>query len=145
MSLRSAWFVAALALAAAPTARAGSGVWTSGGPYGGTVTALAVDPSNHARLYAGTGAGVFRSDNAGVSWVRSGVGPIAASSIICIAVDPITSARVYAGTGGYLYKSTDAGATWAADLAIGTTDVLALHIDPAKRTVTGGLEYLHGP
>jgi len=42
--------------------QAGINVWTSHGPYGGEVYALAIDPTTPSTLYAGTaGAGVFHS------------------------------------------------------------------------------------
>jgi hypothetical protein len=48
---------------------AGSNVWTSNGPEGGTINALAIDPAILATLYAGTyGGGVFKSTNSGGSW-----------------------------------------------------------------------------
>jgi hypothetical protein len=34
------------------------GVWTTGGPYGGNIQALAIDPTTPATLYAGTSGGV---------------------------------------------------------------------------------------
>ncbi len=49
----------------ASTVSAGVGVWTTGGPYGGNITALAVDPANPATLYAGTNGGVFKSADGG--------------------------------------------------------------------------------
>ena len=50
-----------------PAATADIGRWTTTGPPGGYVSALAIDPTNDQVLYAGagavlgTGAGVFRS------------------------------------------------------------------------------------
>ena len=44
-------------------------VWTSNGPGGGPVYALAIDPATPGTLYAGTsGGGVFKSTNGGGSW-----------------------------------------------------------------------------
>jgi hypothetical protein len=64
-SALGAWRYAALlcglvlAVGARP-AQAGINVWTSHGPEGGRVGALAVDPKNPTTLYAGThGGGVF--------------------------------------------------------------------------------------
>ena len=37
--------------------------WRSNGPDGGSVYALAVDPQESAVVYAGTGDGVFKSEN----------------------------------------------------------------------------------
>ena len=45
----------------ASTVSAGVGVWTSNGPYGGDIRALAIDPANPATLYAGTGDGAASS------------------------------------------------------------------------------------
>jgi len=61
-------------LAIASVAYAGVNVWTTHGPYGGHVNALAIDPHTPSTLYAGTSVGVFQSLNSGVTWstVRSG-------------------------------------------------------------------------
>lgn len=43
-----------------------------GGPPGGSVEALAIDPSTPATLFAGThGGGVFKSTNRGTSWTAA--------------------------------------------------------------------------
>jgi hypothetical protein len=70
-----------LALASAHTAQAGINAWTSNGPGGGCVTALAIDPTTPSTLYAGTdplglfcGSGTssdssaFKSTDAGNTW-----------------------------------------------------------------------------
>ena len=46
--------VVALVVGTAHVAQAGINVWTSHGPYGGDVLALAIDPSTPSTLYAGT-------------------------------------------------------------------------------------------
>ncbi len=79
-----------------------------GGPPGGTVLALAIDPANPATLYAGTNGGVYKSADGGSSWttVNSGVplGTIAQA----LAIDPSTPATLYAGTSdGGVFKSTN--------------------------------------
>ena len=52
-------FVALVALLSV-AAVAGENVWTSNGPYGGVIRALAIDPTNTQTVYAGTlGRGVF--------------------------------------------------------------------------------------
>ena len=46
------------------------GPWTSIGPEGGFVQAVAIDPDNTSALYAGTlGGGVFKSSDGGAHWV----------------------------------------------------------------------------
>jgi len=59
---------AVLLIASAPTARAGVNVWTTHGPYGASVSALAIDSTTPTTLSAGTGAGVYKSTNGGSSW-----------------------------------------------------------------------------
>jgi hypothetical protein len=53
---------------------AGNNVWTSLGPEGAIVTALAVDPSTPTTLYAGIGGGVFKSTDGGRSWSAANTG-----------------------------------------------------------------------
>src|SRR5512144_3250404 len=93
-------------------ARAGQGVWTSGGPYGGSISALAIDPANPATVYAGTNGGLYRSTNAGENWapVNSGV----TGWVGALVIDPANSATLYAATGNGVLKSTDRGTTWTA-------------------------------
>src|SRR5438105_1975446 len=47
---------------------AGLNQWTSNGPEGGDVRALAIDPQTPTTLYAGTLNGVFKSTDGGASW-----------------------------------------------------------------------------
>jgi hypothetical protein len=80
----------ALVLGTAQVAQAGINVWTSHGPYGGEVGALAINPNTPSTLYAGTwGKGVFQSTNSGGSWsaVNTGLGNIDAHAL---AIDPTT-------------------------------------------------------
>ena len=59
----------AVVLSAAVPVRAAYNAWTSHGPEGGQITAIAVDPAHPTTVYAGTAfAGVFRSDDGGKSW-----------------------------------------------------------------------------
>jgi hypothetical protein len=50
--------------------------WTSTGPEGGDVGAIAIDSSNPAIVYAGmyNDSGVYKSTNGGASWSRSSSG-----------------------------------------------------------------------
>ncbi|MBI4460725.1 MAG: hypothetical protein HY648_11800 [Acidobacteria bacterium] len=86
-----------------------------GGPPGGTVRALAVNPANAAVLYAGTvGGGVFKSTNGGSSWTAVNTG-LTSLLVLSLAIDPTSSNTVYAGTiGGGVFKTTDGGAHWSA-------------------------------
>src|SRR3989442_14561256 len=58
-------------------AEAGVNVWTTNGPEGGAISALAVDPQTPTTLYAGTtSGGVFKNNGGGNHWgaVNAGLG-----------------------------------------------------------------------
>ncbi len=97
--------------AAGPADRvAAAGVWRPVGPYGGTVTALAVDPSNPASVLAGTQSnGIFHSSNGGATWDRSGPSNTFTLKIV---FDPRHRGTAYAGIGNDLVKTADGGQSW---------------------------------
>jgi photosystem II stability/assembly factor-like uncharacterized protein len=110
-------------------------VWTSGGPYGGTVRALAIDPTTPSMLYAGTDVGVFKSIDSGGTWFAANTGPAdpGGGSVTGLVIDPTTPATLYAGTWQYggVSKSTDFGGTWAAaNTGLTTEYVQAMAINP---------------
>jgi hypothetical protein len=88
----------AVALSFSSVAYAGQSVWTSGGPYGGSIQALSIDPTTPATLYAGTfGGGVYKSTDFGGTWVAANTG-LTDLSVRALAIDPTTPATLYAGT-----------------------------------------------
>ncbi len=105
-----------------------SGNGTSGLPAGG-VSNLIADPSNPNRSYAGVpagsgagaAAGVYRSDDGGVTWtqVNNGLSGLSTSRRILLTIHNSTGNNVvYAGvinSSGALsgvFRSTDQGGTW---------------------------------
>ena len=121
-----------LCLGPAGSASAGVNVWTSAGPEGGRIVALAVDPAAPATLYAaGEGGGVFKSADGGASWRAINAG-LTNANVRALAVDPAAPATLYAGMwGGGVFKSTDGGLSWhAANAGLATLDVWSLAIDP---------------
>jgi photosystem II stability/assembly factor-like uncharacterized protein len=119
-----------------PGVYAGQGVWTSGGPYGGEVLALAIDPVHSGTLYAGTqGGGVFKSTNAGGSWAPINAG-LPSATVRALAIDPSMPATLYAGTeGSGVFKSVDGGLSWrAVNSGLTANYVSALAIDPSAPT-----------
>lgn len=109
------------------SAEAGSGVWTSGGPYGGSTSIVVADPTNPAILYAGTHhGGVFKSTNSGASWVRSETG-LGNAYVSGLAIDPSTPSRLYAGVGSGVLRSTDSGGSWT---TVATFSARTLTVDP---------------
>lgn len=127
--------------------QAGINVWTSNGPEGGAVSALAIDPSNTNTIYAGATGGVFKSTDAGANWSAAGAG-LANTGVSALAIDPSSVGTIYAGTlgiGGSAFKSTNGGGTWGpintglrnADRV--PSDVFALAIDPSNtQTIYAG-------
>ena len=87
--------------------------WMNVGPVGGAIPFLVTDPADPATFYAGTGVGVFKSQDSGTSWMNTGM--LAAGLVI----DHKNSATLYAlalendsSIATRLFKSTDGGATW---------------------------------
>ena len=119
-----------LALAAAPAApanlyagTAGNGVyrstnsgvsWSSAGLGGKLVSALAVDRSNPAIVYAGSdGAGgtAWKSVDAGKNWAQIQTG-ITGLSVYGLSGSPTKAGTLYAGTSNGVYQSTNSGSQW---------------------------------
>ena len=124
----------AIALVLSATiAGAGPGVWTSGGPYGGDVMALAINPTTPGTLYAGTdGGGIFKSTDAGGTWSAVNTG-LTSPNVRTLAINPTTPATLYAGTvfGAGVFKSTNSGATWTvANTGLTSHYVVSLAINP---------------
>jgi photosystem II stability/assembly factor-like uncharacterized protein len=97
----------------------------------GLENVLAIDPTSHETLYAGTDRGVFRSTDGGAKWNLIG---LAKANVNLLAIDPLHLNVLYAGTTGAwetlgfrgLFKSIDSGANWA-PINDGLADVLDTH------------------
>src|SRR5688572_19131428 len=97
------WIViCSLVVASLLPASAGTNRWTTNGPYGGRISAIAYDPSDPTRIYAALqfptiwGRGmILMSADGGSEWT-----PISprTSTIRSLAVDPFDSNRLFAGT-----------------------------------------------
>jgi photosystem II stability/assembly factor-like uncharacterized protein len=105
-------FLSGLALAAE------SDAWTSGGPPGASVYAIAPAPSSPSIVYVGTGRGVWKGGRGGAGWQAASSG-LPVDRVQAVAVDPSDSDVVYAGTitpfgvpSVGLFKTTDGGASW---------------------------------
>ncbi len=80
-----------------------------------SVNAFAVLEGTPAVLVAGTGVGIFRSLDNGVTWqdVNSNFSPETRFGALAVATSPSNSDVVYAGmNSGSVVKSVDRGATW---------------------------------
>ena len=116
-----------------------------------SIGALAIDPSDPATVYCGTGEanasgdsfagiGLLRSTDAGDSWDL--IGLESSRHINRIAVDPTDSDRIYVAAMGALftktpdrglYRSLDGGANWERTLFLNdSTGVIDVTIDPSQ-------------
>jgi hypothetical protein len=124
------------------SAWAGANQWTSIGPDGGSISALAIDPSHPATLYAGIYySGVYKSTNGGRSWSPANTG-LTATYVQALAIDPSNPATLYATIASKVYKSTDGGGSWS-PVNTGLTNiyVMTLAIDPSHpATLYAGTE-----
>jgi photosystem II stability/assembly factor-like uncharacterized protein len=100
--------------------------WRFVGPFrGGRVTTVAGVPDNPQLYYMGaTGGGLWKTENAGLSWENLSDGDFNVGTIGAIAVAPSDPNVIYVGTGEKsirgvttshgdgMYKSTDGGRSW---------------------------------
>ncbi|MEK7329910.1 MAG: glycosyl hydrolase, partial [Candidatus Eisenbacteria bacterium] len=99
--------------------------WRNIGPYrGGRVTAVTgVVGQRNVYYFGGTGSGIWKSTDSGVSWQNVADGQLGTGSVGAIAVSESDANVVYAGMGEScirgnvshgdgVYKSVDAGRTW---------------------------------
>jgi photosystem II stability/assembly factor-like uncharacterized protein len=116
-------------LESAITITQGIGVWTTGGPYGGAVTTLLINPVTPTTLYAtvpalGSGIGLFRSVNGGAYWeliVTDIGGQFHEADVSAPELEDIYLHK----WGDGLHRSDDGGDTWTT-LPFPTPDCFAL-------------------
>ena len=123
--------------------------WRNIGPSrGGRANAVAGIPSKPLTYFAGyTGGGLWRTDDAGLSWKNISDGQFKTSSIGAIAVAASDANVLYVGTGEHairgqsstygdgVYKSTDQGRTWVNIGLAATRQISAVRIHPANPDV----------
>ncbi|MDD5557206.1 MAG: YCF48-related protein [bacterium] len=104
----------------------------TGGEVSG-VTALAIDPANTQKVFAGSVDGIYGSADGGRSWTRAN-GALKGLSVFSLglAIDPSNPDMVYAGTlGNGMLKSTDGGASWRrVEIAPGEDTVASTAVHP---------------
>jgi len=96
------------------------------------VASLAMAQNDPNLIYAGTGAGIYKTVNGGASWNATGSDLLPLSLII----DPTNANILYAGFNGDLQKTTDGGDTWVSSAnGIDNPFVFSLAIDPNHTSV----------
>lgn len=121
--------------------------WKVAGPFGGTATAVTLDPENSNVLLAGGMSSLlFRSRDAGVNWELMDFPKLHLSELSSILVDPADPNHYLAGVisaeGGGLFESNDAGKTWCPSKSFQNVGVRALAAAPSRpsRFVAGTLQ-----
>ena len=130
-----------------------------GPPRGGRVVAVAGDPSEFARFYFGAVAGgVWKSEDAGVTWVNVSDGCFRTSSVGALAVSDSDPNVIYAGMGEStirsdvshgdgVYRSGDGGRSWVSAGLSGTRHISEIRIHPRDpdRVYVAALGHPFGP
>ncbi len=118
-----------------------------GPPRGGRVTTVTGVPSEPRTFYMGVASGgVFRTTDAGASWVPITDGKVPVASTGSIAVAESDPKTIYLGTGSDdirsnvstgrgVYKSTDGGATWSFAGLYDAGQIGAVRIHPTNPNV----------
>ncbi len=118
---------------------------------------VAIDPNNHDTVYIGTGeyttgsngAGIFRSEDGGLTWEQLADADTIGSQFSGIAIDPTDSNIIHATTRDGYFRSDDYGVTWtryksgaASSLALNPLDPTVVYIgrhdDGIYRSTDGG-------
>lgn len=131
--------------------------WARIGPrrgfaYEASVRTIAMHPSDHRILFAGTERGLYRSEDGGANWryVDSALNPY---YVWAIAIDPTNPDTMFVGTGtptpAMIFRSKDGGRSWAKRPveiaekceAVGTPRVTGIAVDPVEPNhIWAGLE-----
>ena len=98
---------------------------------------LAVDPHNPDRILIGSGYGIYRSEDDGLSWSLQKITRSAAS----IVFDPLVPGLVYLGHNNGVLRSLDGGKNWQTfNQGLETVTINALALDPEGKTLFAGLD-----
>jgi photosystem II stability/assembly factor-like uncharacterized protein len=103
------------------------------------VNSLVADPKRPGTVYAGTTNGLFKTVDAGASWIRIEKG-LADTYISVLLIDPSNPSVLYVGTRKGVHKTTDGGQTWAgANAGLTTLNIRAMALSPMDpQTVYAG-------
>lgn len=101
--------------------------WFNNGPDGGYVNCVSISKSNPSIVYIGTKQGVYKSENKGDSWIKTGFLDYEVRSI---KVSPSSPDIVFAGTykKGF-WRTTNGGIDWVFNGLAGNT-INCITIDP---------------
>lgn len=135
--------------------------WRNIGPFRGgrSVTATGVKQNPLVYYFGSTGGGIWKTEDAGITWKNISDGQIKTGSVGIISVSESDPNVLYVGMGEHavrgvmtshgdgLYKSTDAGKTWKNIGLENTKHISAVRIHPNNPDIVfvGAQGALHGP
>jgi photosystem II stability/assembly factor-like uncharacterized protein len=125
---RAAGLAAIAAVFCASSALAGVNQWTTSGPNAPSVANLTISPADPGVLYLATGSKLFKSSDAGATWVGL---PKPEGFTLSIQVDPSSPSTLYALSSG-VYRSDDGGATWTQRSPVVGSTPVSLSIDSSN-------------
>ncbi|HEY0513040.1 MAG TPA: hypothetical protein VGH73_14110 [Thermoanaerobaculia bacterium] len=149
--MRNLLLALTLTLLAPASLLAAEGDWRVLGPDGGPVSDLTFQPGSSQILYAAVQGGIYKSRDAGATWVWAGKGLYAPAQTLSVVVDPVHPETVYTTQGDRVYKSVDGGLSWKSSGLVGTYQVavhprssgtvFAATIQGIFRTADGGVTW----
>jgi photosystem II stability/assembly factor-like uncharacterized protein len=115
--------------------------------YQTALNALAIDPGDSRTYYAGisatnarstfeNGAGLYKSKDAGQSWLR--IRSLAGTSVYCLAIWEKDAHVVVAGTNRGIWRSRDSGETWtriSPESNYELSGIMSIAVDPKNADV----------
>jgi len=156
--MRARWLVSICTLLTVALPLHGTTPALGGGPAGGNIRALAIDPSNPNTIYAGSSifdsivephseqykGGIFKTTNGGQSWIGMSNG-LPDDNVDSLAVDPKNPSTVYAATfANGIFKTVDGGQSWV-NTGLSSSNTRVVAIDPSNSsTVYAGTNSREG-
>jgi len=98
-------------LAAPPSPACGELSWRRIGPDTVRVSTVAVDPARPGLIFAGTGEGVWRTEDHGGTWRAANTG-LGSRDVGRLVIPPSSPGTLYAFTAGGIFKTVDQGLNW---------------------------------
>jgi hypothetical protein len=88
---------------------------------------LEINPDNSNIVYVGGDGGIYKTTNAGTSWLGASTG--ITGIVYDMAINPDNTSILYAGTANGIYKTTNSGINWS---YTGCSNVRGVIIDPLE-------------
>ena len=101
-------------------------------PGSRSVGSLAIAPRQSRVIYAGSGVGVFKTTDAGVTWSNASKG-MGKPVVLDVVLDPKRSQTIYAASRAGVFKSVDGADTWTRRFS--RHDVVQLAVQPSHPSV----------